>query len=349
MNPTDLDTWLAVQPRLLAEVLRQIASACARVSRGAARGILPQVDEALAPPEGDPRRPLSRFAERQFVAALDGCPNVAGWASEESCNVTVSREHGSGGAYLVTFDPLDGVTGMDANGPLASMFSVLPHLFRGTPASDCAFMQPGRRQVAAGYCIYGPSTVLALGTAQGVSMFTLDPDAPPGFDRWLLSRSAVQVPAATTEFAVNVANQRYWEKPVQRYVAECLAGAGGPRGRDFDMRWVSSTVAEVHRILTRGGVFLYPRDAKEPYRPGRLRLMYEAAPLAFLMEKAGGAASNGTAPLLDLVPDALSQRVPVILGSTEEVERIVSYHADPSENVSWQLFKTRSLFIQPNA
>ena len=349
MDPTDLEPWLDAQPRLLAEVLRRIAGACARISRSAARGMAPVAAAGPGAPDEQPRHPLGQVAEREFATALATCPNVAAWASEETCGITVSEEHGSGGAYLVNYDPLDGASGIEANGVVGSIFSVLPHLFRGTPASDAAFMQPGRRQVAAGYCLYGPSTVLVIATAQGVSLFTLDPDAPAGEDRWLLARADVHVPTTTNEFAVNVANQRYWEKPVQRYVAECLAGAAGPRGRDFDMRWTASTVAEVHRILARGGVVLHPRDNQEPYRPGRLRLMFEAAPLAFVMEKAGAAASNGTAPLLDLVPDALPQRVPVIMGSADEVERIVGYHADACENVSWQLFKTRSLFIQPNA
>jgi len=230
-----------------------------------------------------------------------------------------------------------------------TIFSVLPHLFRGTPASAAAFMQPGRRQVAAGYAMYGPATVLVLSLGQGVQMFTLDPqvDVPGG--RWLLSREDVQVPQATSEIAINVSNQRLWEKPVQRYVAECLAGESGPRGRDFDMRWLASLAAEVHRILNRGGLFMDPRDNREPFKPGRLQLMYEASPMAWLIEQAGGASSTGTAPLLEFVPDALHQQVPVILGSRDEVQRIVAYHEDPSENVSRQLFKTRSLFIQPNA
>lgn len=167
--------------------------------------------------------------------------------------------------------------------------------------------------------------------------------------RWVLTQSEVRIPAATREFAINASNQRFWEKPVQRYVAECIAGESGPRHKDFNMRWVASLVAEVHRIMTRGGVFMYPRDEREPRKAGRLRHMYEAAPMALLVEQAGGRAVNGTHDLLEVVPDTLHQRVPVILGSVEEIDRIVSYHAEPHENVSWQLFKTRSLFVQPQA
>lgn len=347
----DLEQWLAERPAPLADVLRHIARACARIGRTTARGALAGVagvsDRQNS--HGEAQRTLDVLADDCMAQMLGRCQHVAAWASEEQTSAVVSDDHGSGGAYLVVFDPLDGSSNIETNVSVGTIFSVLPHLFRGTPASDAAFMQPGRRQVAAGYAIYGPSTVLVLSTGQGVQMFTLDPDARAEDGRWLLCQPAMAVPRATAEFAINVSNQRFWEKPVQRYVAECLAGQGGPRGRDFNMRWIASLVAEAHRILTRGGVFLYPRDNKEPYKPGRLRLMYEAAPMAWLMEQAGGAASNGTSPLLDLVPDSLHQRVPVILGSRDEVERIVAYHADPSENVSWQLFKTRSLFVQPNA
>lgn len=323
MDAIDLEQWLAAAPRPIADLLRQVALACARIAR-AARSL---------PAD------LPAQADASMRAALSGCAHVAGWACGPQCQVTVSPEHGSGGAYLVMVEPLE--AGAGAGGPAGTIFSVLPHLFRGTPASDACFMQPGRRQLAAGYALYGPATVLALSVGQGVHMFTLDADS----GRWLLTRAALQVPTASAEFAIDASMQRFWERPVQRYVAECLAGSTGPRGRDFGMCWTGGLTAEVHRILERGGVFLDPRHCKPPYQPGRLRLIVEAAPLAWLMEQAGAAASNGTGALLDLVPDALHQKVPVILGAREEVERIVEYHADPSENVSWQLFKTRSLFV----
>lgn len=327
---TDLEQWLGAAPRPLAELLRELAAACARVARLAARGAAGE---------------LAGAAQAQLSAVLGGCPHVAGWASGAQCNVTVSPEHGSGGAYLVMFEPLDGAAGHEGGGPIGSIFSVLPHLFRGTPASDAAFMQPGRRQLAAGYALYGAATSLVLTLGKGVHVFTLDGDERSEPGRWWLTRAAVQVPPASAEVAIDASMQRFWERPVQRYVAECVAGSSGPRGHDFDMRWSASPAAEAHRILCRGGVFLVPRDCKQPYQPGRLRLMVEAAPLAWLMEQAGAAATNGASALLDLVPDALHQKVPVILGSRDEVDRIVGYHGDPSENVSWQLFKTRSLFV----
>lgn len=342
-TPTDLEQWLAPQAPAVADVVRHAARACVQVSRLVARG-------ALVEAQGVAGEPSSvGLADRCFARTLSDCEQVAGWVSEIQEEVQVSPEFGSTGAYLVAFDALDRVSLDDANVAAGSVFSVLPHLFRGTPASAAAFMQPGRRQVAAGYAIYGPSTQLVLSLGEGVQVFTLDPDRRSEAGRWVLTRETAQVPRTSTEYAIDASNQRFWEKPVQRYVAECVAGQGGPRGRDFAMHWLGSLVGEMHRILTRGGVYLQPRDSKEPYRPGHLCLLHEAAPLAWLMERAGAAASNGTSAIVDLVPDALHQKVPLILGSREEVERIVGYHADPSENVSWQLFKTRSLFIQPNA
>jgi fructose-1,6-bisphosphatase len=351
MTQMDLNAWLARQRPSLAEVVRAIAGACAEISRACARGAISAEPPELgaSPADGEEQNSAGVRADRCLARAMADCPQVAAWASQDQIEVTVSDEHGSAGAYLAAVAALNGASHSDCNMACGTIFSVLPHLFRGTPASAAAFMQPGRRQVAAGYAIYGPATVLVLSLGQGVQMFTLDPqvDVPEG--RWLLSCEDVQVPQGTSEIAINVSNQRFWEKPVQRYVAECLAGESGPRGRDFDMRWLASLVAEVHRILNRGGLFMDPRDNREPFKPGRLQLMYEASPMAWLIEQAGGASSTGTAPLLEFVPDALHQQVPVILGSRDEVQRIVAYHEDPSENVSRQLFKTRSLFIQPNA
>lgn len=330
----DLEQWLQARPAPLAEVLRQIAAACARIAgERRAAGVGGSADEA------------AQAARGCMSEALADCKQVAGWVGNGESEPVVSPLHGSGGAYLVLFDALHGACAVGASA--GSVFSVLPHLFRGTPASAAAFMQPGRRQVAAGYALYGAATVLALSTGAGVQLFTLDPAS----GRWLLSCEQARIPCGSSEFAINSANQRYWEQPVQRYVAECVAGQSGPRGRDFSMHWLGSAVAEAHRILTApgGGVFLEPRDNREPYRPGRMRLMIEAAPLAYLVEQAGGAAVNGSGPLLELVADALQQQVCVIFGSKDEVERLVDYHADPSQNVSWQLFKTRSLFIQPQA
>lgn len=345
--PLFLSTWLAARPPALAQVVDAIASACVAIARAAQRGALAGLHGPAGAHnvQGEVQQKLDVFADQCLAQALAACPQVAGWASEEQAEPSASAGHGRDGAYLVVFDPLDGSSNIEANVAVGTIFSVLAHPFRSTLPTEAAFLQPGRRQVAAGYVIYGPATVLVLSLGQGVAMFTLD----PAEGVWHLTKDQVQVPAATREFAINVSNQRYWEKPVQRYVAECLAGEAGPRGRDFNMRWVASLVAEVHRIFTRGGVFLYPRDSREPRKPGRLRLMYEAAPMAWLMEQAGAAAVTGTNRLLDVVPDTLHQRVPVILGSRDEVDLVVRYHADPSENVSLQLFKNRSLFVQPQA
>ncbi|PXW94512.1 D-fructose 1,6-bisphosphatase [Sphaerotilus hippei] len=349
MNTT-LETWLATQPTALADVLRHIAQACSEIARLCAHGALTSAsggDGGHGPAgeanvHGEVQQRLDVLADRAMALALARSPFVAGWASEEQTLPVVAPLADPAAPYLVLFDPLDGSSNIEANISVGTIFSVLPHLFRGAAPTEAAFLQPGRRQLVAGYALYGPATVLVLTVGQGVLTFTLDPVG----GQWLLTRSAVQVPACTSEFAINTSNQRFWEKPVQRYVAECVAGEDGPRSRHFNMRWVASLVAEVHRILSRGGVFLYPRDHREPRRPGRLRLMYEAAPMAWLMEQAGASASTGTSELLDITPDTLHQKVPVILGSRDEVERITRYHADPSENVSWQLFKTRSLFVQ---
>ena len=255
------------------------------------------------------------------------------------------NEHGENGEHLVAVDPLDGSASAASNLAVGTIFSVLRHPFRGTPVGSAGFLQPGRRQCAAGYAIYGPATQLVLTCGAGTACFTWDAAAR----EWRITTPTVVLAPQTREFAINVSNQRHWDKPVQRYVAECIAGTDGPRAVDFNMRWIGCMVAEVHRVLTRGGIYLYPRDAREPKKPGRLRLLYEASPMAWIVEQAGGLAVTGTQPILDVVPDTLHQTSPVILGSREEVERIVRYHADPHENVHWPLFKDRSLFVRPGS
>jgi len=337
----------------LRETLCAIAQACVRISDAASLGMLADADadaDALAGRshvQGESHKRLDQIADDLMAASLAGCRHVAAWASEEHEQPHVSHAHGAQGAHLVVFDPLDGSSNIEANISIGTIFSVLPHRYRGMAPGAADFMQPGHQQLAAGYVLYGPATLMVLTCRRGVLVFGLDRRG--GAPQWVLACDDVRIAEHTREFAINASNQRFWEKPIQRYVAECVAGDSGPRMKDFNMRWVASMVAEVHRIMTRGGVFLYPRDTREPRRPDRLRLLAEAAPMALLVEQAGGRATNGTSDLLDLVPDTLHQRVPVILGSKDEVDRIVSYHADPSENVSWQLFKTRSLFVQPQA
>jgi fructose-1,6-bisphosphatase len=337
----------------LSDTLCAIAQACARIGEVAGQGALAGA-HGLADndnSQGEAQKKLDVIAENLMATHLAQCPHVAGWASEEHERQQVSPQHAREGRFLVVYDPLDGSSNIEANISVGTIFSILPHTYRGVDPTDSSYMLPGHEQIAAGYVLYGPATILVLSCRRGVLMFTLDRrgmmDGRPA--RWVLTQDGVRIPSHTREFAINASNQRFWEKPVQRYIAECMAGENGPRMKDFNMRWVASMVAEVHRIMTRGGVFMYPRDTREPRKPGRLRLMYEAAPMAMLMEQAGGRAVNGTSDLLDLVPEALHQRVPVIMGSRDEIERIVSYHTDPHENVSWQLFKTRSLFVQPQA
>jgi fructose-1,6-bisphosphatase I len=231
------------------------------------------------------------------------------------------------GEYLLLFDPLDGSSNIDVNVSVGTIFSVLkkrhdnPNVIE--PITEADFLQPGSQQVAAGYCVYGPQTTLVLTVGDGVAMFTLDREQ----GSFVLTRENVQIPSDTKEFAINMSNMRHWDEPVKLYIDECLLGTEGPRGKDFNMRWIASMVADVHRILTRGGIFMYPWDKREPRKPGKLRLMYEANPMSWLVEQAGGAATNGHQRILDIKPTELHERVSVILGSKNEVERVTRYHA----------------------
>lgn len=372
---TDLHAWLADQPAGLQAVVASLAQACVAVADVAGRGVLTRLQETAAAsaaasavavavaatgaelldrsspqhpaalPPGATAQRLEQLADGLIASVLSACGPVAGWASEEANEPIASPAHATAGELLVIYDPLDGCSNIEANISIGTIFSVMAHPQPGRVPQQGDYLQPASRLLAAGYVLYGPATVLVLSCRNGVHAFTLDRAA----GRWLLTRSRIAVPAHTHEFAVNAANQRFWDKPVQRYIAECVAGEAGPRRQDFSMRWVASIVAEVQRILTRGGVFLYPRDAREPQRPARLRLLMEAGPMALLMHEAGGGATTGTHDLLHAVPEALHERTAVILGSRAEIERIASYHEEPHENVSLPLFKTRSLFVQPQA
>jgi fructose-1,6-bisphosphatase I len=221
------------------------------------------------------------------------------------------------------FDPLDGSSNIEVNVSIGTIFSVLQKTSpASTEVSEQDFLQAGSKQVAAGYCVYGPQTTLVLTLGHGVAMFTLDRDQ----GEFVLTQDQVQIPADTKEFAINMSNMRHWDAPVKRYVDECLQGKEGARNKDFNMRWIASMVADVHRILMRGGIFMYPWDKREPGKPGKLRLMYEANPMSWLVEQAGGAATNGKQRILDIQPAHLHERVSVILGSKNEVERVTSYH-----------------------
>jgi fructose-1,6-bisphosphatase I len=241
-------------------------------------------------------------------------------ASEEMEGIHVVPNRYPQGEYLLLFDPLDGSSNIDVNVSIGTIFSVLIKP-EGAGVSEQDFLQAGTKQVAAGYCIYGPQTTLVLTVGNGVALFTLDREQ----GSFVLTQKGMQIPEDTKEFAVNMSNMRHWDAPVQRYIDECLQGKDGPRGKDFNMRWIASMVADVHRILTRGGVFLYPWDKREPGKPGKLRLMYEANPMGWIVEQAGGAASTGRERILDIQPTQLHERVSVILGSKNEVERAASY------------------------
>jgi fructose-1,6-bisphosphatase I/sedoheptulose-1,7-bisphosphatase len=253
------------------------------------------------------------------------------------------------GKYLLVFDPLDGSSNIDVNVSVGSIFSVLrvpqdlEDMARDQQRDVCEadFLQPGTTQVAAGYALYGPTTMLVLTVGDGVNGFTLDPN----LGEFMLTHPQMKIPVDTQEFAINASNARFWEAPVKRYVDECLAGKPGARGKDFNMRWIASMVAEAHRILMRGGVFLYPRDSKDASKPGRLRLLYEANPIGMIMEQAGGRASTGEKPMLSVQPTSLHQRIGLVFGSKNEVERIERYHAEPAKaEMSNPLFAERSLF-----
>jgi len=297
----------------LAEVMRTIAGTCAQISEMVATAGL---EGALGLSgavnvQDEEQKALDVMTDDLLRAALGACDPVAGLASEEQEAVEAT---GRTGGYLVLFDPLDGSSNIDVNVSVGTIFSVLPAPAGRAPA-EADFLVGGRAQLAAGYAIYGPQTMLVLTLGGAVHGFSLTPDGS-----WVLTHGDIKVPRSTKEFAINMSNRRHWAPAIRDYIDGCLAGVEGPRGKNFNMRWVASMVADVHRILMRGGVFLYPWDAREPDRPGKLRLLYEGNPMSLLIERAGGKATNAEQPLLDVKPTSLHQRVAVVLGSAEEVE-----------------------------
>lgn len=324
-------------------LILDVALACKaiaqRVAQGELGGVLGATDAVNV--QGEIQQKLDVVANEYFLRATEWSGQVAGMASEELEHPYVLPPEYPRGKYLLIFDPLDGSSNIDVNVSVGSIFSILRAPSPGDDPELSDFLQPGSEQVCAGYAVYGPSTMLVLTVGTGVHAFTLD----PSLGEFILTRPSIQIPRATAEFAINTSNRRFWEPPVQRYIDECLAGRTGPRGKDFNMRWVASLVAETHRILTRGGVFLYPRDSKDPAKPGRLRLLYEANPIAFLIEQAGGSASTGRGSVLDILPTGLHQRVPFIFGASDEVERIEMLHNDDDDEPSVSpLYNSRSLF-----
>jgi fructose-1,6-bisphosphatase I len=272
--------------------------------------------------QGEIQKKLDIIANEVLIEANEWGGHLAAMASEEMEGIYVVPNRFPQGEYLLLFDPLDGSSNIDVNVSIGTIFSVLKKSGSHEGVSEKDFLQPGSQQAAAGYCIYGPQTTLVLTVGDGVAMFTLDREQ----GAWMLTTDAMRIPDDTREFAINMSNMRHWAPPVTRYIDECLAGKTGPRGKDFNMRWIASMVADVHRILTRGGVFMYPWDRREPDKAGKLRLMYEANPMSFIVEQAGGAATDGRDRILELQPAKLHERVPVFLGSKNEVERVTRYH-----------------------
>ncbi len=311
-------------------LLNDVVTACKMISNGVNHGGLLGVLGAAGSEnvQGEEQKKMDVLSNEIFLKRNEWAGHLAAMASEEMDEVYQIPAGNPRGKYLLLFDPLDGSSNMDVNVSVGSIFSILRcpgNEDTEAPTPVEAFLQPGVKQVCAGYAIYGPSTMLVLTTGHGVNGFTLDPNV----GEFVLTHENMTIPADTREFAINMSNYRFWEEPVRRYVDECLKGSAGPRAKDFNMRWVASMVAEVHRILTRGGVFMYPMDEKLREKGGKLRLMYEANPMAFIVEQAGGAATTGRDRILELKPQGIHQRVPVVLGSKNEVELISRYHAGP--------------------
>jgi len=324
---------------------KAIASAVAYGELGGAMGNHAPEEGGSVNVQGETQKKLDVLSNEVFIQRTEWSGHLAGMASEEMDLPHQIPAQYPRGHYLLVFDPLDGSSNIDVNVSVGSIFSVLraPQavIDSGRDVVEADFLQPGATQMAAGYALYGPTTMLILTVGRGVNGFTLDPN----LGEFMLTHPDMKIPPDTQEFAINASNARFWEAPVKRYVDECLAGKTGPRGKDFNMRWIASMVAEAHRILMRGGVFLYPRDTKDPLKPGRLRLLYEANPVGMIMEQAGGRASTGREPMMDVLPTSLHQRIGLVFGSKNEVERIERYHREPAQAKEGEpLFATRSLF-----
>jgi fructose-1,6-bisphosphatase I len=306
--------------RLLIEV---VARACKTISHAVSKGALGGVLGAAGSEnvQGEAQKKLDVLSNEILIEANEWGGHLAAMASEEMEGPHLIPHRYPRGEYLLLFDPLDGSSNIDVNVSIGTIFSVLRCPKGVAPDDERAFLQPGKKQVAAGFAVYGPTTILVLTVGNGAVGFTLDRE----LGSWVMTQERITVPADTKEFAINMSNMRNWGAPIKRYIEECLAGAEGPRGKDFNMRWVASMVADVYRILSRGGVFMYPADAK--HKAGRLRLMYEANPMALIVEQAGGAATDGRTRILDIVPTTLHQRCGVVLGSKNEVDLVTKYHA----------------------
>ena len=305
-------------------LLSNIVTACKRISMAVNKGALVGTMGSLESEnvQGEVQKELDVITNDIFISSIEWAGHLAGMASEEMDDPYEIPAQFPRGKYLILFDPLDGSSNVNVNISVGTIFSILRAPKGVTHPTLEDFLQPGTKQVCAGYALYGSSTMLVITTGNGVNGFTLDREV----GEFYLTHPNMRIPADTQEFAINTSNQRYWEPPVQRYVEEALKGKEGPRAKDFNMRWVASMVAEVHRILIRGGLFMYPRDNKLKEKGGKLRLLYEANPMSFIVEQAGGASTTGRERIMDIQPEGLHQRVPVILGSRNEVELLVNYH-----------------------
>ena len=306
-------------------LLNNIVTACKEIShlvnRGNLVGVLGSAESENV--QGEVQKKLDIITNDIMVNALIWTGHLAGMASEEVDGIIAIPDQYPKGKYLALFDPLDGSSNIDVNLAVGTIFSIL-RCREGVDAAVEDFLRKGSEQVCAGFVLYGPSTMMVLTTGHGVNGFTLDQD----IGEFILTHPNMRIPEETSEFAINMSNQRFWESPVQRYIDECLQGTEGPRKKNFNMRWIASLVAEVYRILTRGGVFLYPLDLRDSSKGGKLRIMYEANPMAFIVEQAGGTCSTGRERILDIKPTGIHQRVPLVLGSKKEVERIEAYYRE---------------------
>ena len=314
---------LSSEVRLLIETVSRACKTISHaVSKGALGGVLGSLESENV--QGEVQKKLDVISNEVLLEANEWGGHLAAMASEEMETIHLIPNRYPKGEFLLLFDPLDGSSNIDVNVSIGTIFSVLraPTSASGREVTEDDFMQPGSTQVVAGYAVYGPQTMLVLTIGQGVVAFTLDRE----MGSWIMTGENLRIPEDTKEFAINMSNMRHWAPPVKRYVDECLAGKTGTRDKDFNMRWIASMVADVHRLITRGGIFMYPWDSREPNKPGKLRLMYEANPMSMLVEQAGGASTNGVERILDIQPTSLHQRVGVVMGSKNEVERVTRYH-----------------------
>lgn len=329
----------------LSQAIKRIAH---KVQRGALAGALGNATaDGQMNVQGEVQKKLDVLSNEIVIEESEWTGHYAGMASEEMDDIYHIPSQYRRGKYLLIFDPLDGSSNIDINVTIGTIFSILRLPEAGAVPTEADFLQLGSAQVCAGFSLYGPSTLLVLTTGDGVDCFTLDHE----IGDFVLTHPQMSIPEETREFAINASNERFWEPPVKRFIAECLAGKTGPRGKDYNMRWVGALVAEAYRVLTRGGIFLYPRDNKDPNKPSRLRLMYEANPISFIMEQAGGLAITGRGRVMEVQPAALHERAPLIFGSKSEVERLLQYHEDFDRNgeaagssFDSPLFANRSLF-----